>query len=153
MGGKVTSVEIREIEPPREIQAAMNRQMSAERNRRAMVLEADGQREASIKVAEGEKQASILRAEGNKQSDILQAEGQRTAQALRAEGYAVALQHVFAVAQQVDPNTMTVLEVVEDPALPPGLVIEEVRRGYYWKAKVFRFAEVRAVQGRASNED
>jgi molecular chaperone GrpE len=53
----------------------------------------------------------------------------------------------------VDPNAMTVLEVVEDPALPPGLVIEEVRRGYYWKAKVFRFAEVRAVQGRASTED
>ena len=106
-GVKVTSVEIREIEPPKEIQAAMNRQMSAERNRRAMVTEADGQREAAIKVAEGEKQAAILRAEGEKQSSILRAEGERAAQALRAEGYAVALQHIFGIAQQLDPNTMT----------------------------------------------
>lgn len=106
-GVKVTSVEIREIEPPKEIQAAMNRQMSAERNRRAMVTEADGQREAAIKVAEGEKQAAILRAEGEKQSNILRAEGERAAQALRAEGYAVALQHIFSIAQQLDSNTMT----------------------------------------------
>jgi regulator of protease activity HflC (stomatin/prohibitin superfamily) len=106
-GVKVTSVEIREIEPPREIQAAMNRQMSAERNRRAMVTEADGQREAAIKVAEGEKQAAILRAEGEKQAAILAAEGARAAQALRAEGYAVALQHIFGIGQQLDPNTMT----------------------------------------------
>jgi regulator of protease activity HflC (stomatin/prohibitin superfamily) len=106
-GVKVTSVEIREIEPPKEIQAAMNRQMSAERNRRAMVTEADGQREAAIKVAEGQKQASILQAEGEKQANILRAEGERAAQALRAEGYAVALQHIYGIAQQVDPNTMT----------------------------------------------
>ena len=106
-GVKVTSVEIREIEPPREIQAAMNRQMSAERNRRAMVTESDGQREASVKVAEGEKQASILRAEGAKQSAILEAEGERAAQALRAEGYAVALREIFEAAQHVDSNTLT----------------------------------------------
>ncbi len=106
-GVKVTTVEIREIEPPRDIQEAMNRQMSAERNRRAMVTESDGQREAAIKVAEGERQAAILRAEGAKQSAILGAEGARTAQALRAEGYAVALQHIFEIAQQVDTNTMT----------------------------------------------
>ncbi len=106
-GVKVTSVEIREIEPPKEIQAAMNRQMSAERNRRAMVTEADGQREAAIKVAEGEKQAAILRAEGEKQSSILRAEGERAAQALRAEGYAMALRYIFEVAQKIDPNTMT----------------------------------------------
>ena len=60
-GVKVTAVEIREIEPPRDIQDAMSRQMSAERTRRAAVLEADGQREAAIKVAEGEKEAAILR--------------------------------------------------------------------------------------------
>jgi regulator of protease activity HflC (stomatin/prohibitin superfamily) len=106
-GVKVTSVEIREIEPPREIQAAMNRQMSAERNRRAMVTESDGQREASVKVAEGEKQASILRAEGAKQSAILEAEGERAAQALRAEGFAVALREIFETAQHVDSNTLT----------------------------------------------
>ncbi len=106
-GVKVTSVEIREIEPPKEIQAAMNRQMSAERNRRAMVTEADGQREAAIKVAEGEKQAAILRAEGEKQASILRAEGERAAQALRAEGYAMALRYIFEVARGLDPNTMT----------------------------------------------
>lgn len=106
-GVKVTSVEIREIEPPKEIQAAMNRQMSAERNRRAMVTEADGQREAAIKVAEGEKQAAILRAEGEKQASILRAEGERAAQALRAEGYAMALRYISEAAQRIDPNTMT----------------------------------------------
>jgi regulator of protease activity HflC (stomatin/prohibitin superfamily) len=106
-GVKVTAVEIREIEPPREVQDAMNRQMAAERNRRATVTEADGKREASIKVAEGEKQASILRAEGAKQSAILEAEGQRTAQALRAEGFSVALKEIWETANQVDPNTMT----------------------------------------------
>ncbi len=106
-GVKITSVEIREIVPPREIQEAMNRQMSAERNRRAMVTEADGQREAAIKVADGEKQAAILRAEGAKQAAILQAEGERQAQILRAEGFSIALQKITEVARAVDPNTMT----------------------------------------------
>ena len=106
-GVKVTNVEIREIVPPREIQDAMNRQMSAERNRRAQVTESTGQRDASINVADGEKQASILRAEGLKQSAILEAEGQREAQLLKAEGYAAALQRIFSVAQDIDQKTMT----------------------------------------------
>ncbi len=106
-GVKVTAVEIREIIPPREVQEAMNRQMSAERTRRAVVTEADGKRESSIKVAEGEKQAAILRAEGAKQSAILEAEGQRSAQALRAEGFAVALDKIFDVAKTIDNKTMT----------------------------------------------
>ena len=106
-GVKVTNVEIREIVPPREIQDAMNRQMSAERNRRAQVTESTGQRDASINVADGEKQASILRAEGLKQSAILEAEGQREAQLLKAEGYAAALQRIYSVAQDIDSQTMT----------------------------------------------
>ncbi len=106
-GVKVTAVEIREIEMPREVQDAMNRQMAAERNRRATVTEADGKRESSIMVAEGEKRANILRAEGQKQSAILEAEGQRAAQALRAEGFGVALKEIWEAASQVDPNTMT----------------------------------------------
>ena len=106
-GVKVTNVEIREIVPPREIQDAMNRQMSAERNRRAQVTESTGQRDASINVADGEKQASILRAEGLKQSSILEAEGQREAQLLKAEGYAAALQRIYTVAQDIDSQTMT----------------------------------------------
>src|SRR5215470_4261873 len=74
-GMKVTTVEIREIKPPRDVQEAMNRQMTAERERRATVTTASGQREASIAVAEGEKQAAILRSEGLKQSKVLEAEG------------------------------------------------------------------------------
>ena len=106
-GVKVTNVEIREIVPPREIQDAMNRQMSAERNRRAVVTESTGQRDASINVADGEKQAAILRSEGLKQSAILEAEGARESQLLRAEGYAAALQRIYSVAQDIDKQTMT----------------------------------------------
>ena len=106
-GVKVTNVEIREIIPPREVQDAMNRQMSAERIRRAVVTESTGTREAAINVAEGEKQSNILRAEGEKQSNILRAEGERQAQLLRAEGFSSALNKIFEVAQTVDPKTMT----------------------------------------------
>jgi len=106
-GVKVTNVEIREIIPPREVQEAMNRQMTAERVRRAVVTESTGTREAAINVAEGEKQAAILRAEGDKQSSILKAEGEKQAQALRADGYAAALEKIFTAAKTVDQKTMT----------------------------------------------
>jgi regulator of protease activity HflC (stomatin/prohibitin superfamily) len=106
-GVKVTNVEIREINPPREIQDAMNRQMSAERNRRAVVIDSTGQREGAINVADGEKQAAVLRAEGEKQSNILRAEGEKQAQLLRAEGFAAALERIFASAQSIDSKTMT----------------------------------------------
>jgi regulator of protease activity HflC (stomatin/prohibitin superfamily) len=79
----------------------MNRQMSAERTRRAAVTEADGKRQATITVADGERQSQVLRAEGERQ-----------AQMLKAEGYAQALQTVFAAAQQVDAKTMTI-QVIE----------------------------------------
>jgi len=105
-GVKVTAVEIREIVPPREIQDAMTRQMSAERTRRAVVTEAQGKREASITVAEGEKQSAILSAEGKKQAAILEAEGQRSAQVLKAEGFAVALDKIYETAKTVDEKTM-----------------------------------------------
>jgi regulator of protease activity HflC (stomatin/prohibitin superfamily) len=105
-GVKVTGVEIREIVPPREIQQAMNRQMSAERERRAVVLEADGKKQASITVAEGSKQASILQAEGARQAAILQAEGSRQAQMLQAEGYSMALTKIYEAAHTLDPKTM-----------------------------------------------
>jgi regulator of protease activity HflC (stomatin/prohibitin superfamily) len=106
-GVKVTNVEIREIIPPREVQEAMNRQMSAERIRRAVVTESTGTREAAINVAEGEKQAAILRAEGSKQSAILEAEGQQQAQQLKAQGFARALEEIFAAAKTIDQKTMT----------------------------------------------
>ena len=95
-GVKVTTVEIREITPPRDIQDAMNRQMSAERNRRAAILE-----------AEGKKQAAILVAEGDKQSNILQAEGARQSQILRAEGFGLALDKINDAAGHADPRTIT----------------------------------------------
>lgn len=105
-GVKVTSVEIREIEPPRDVQDAMNRQMSAERERRAAVTRAAGEREAAITIAEGERQAAILRAEGHKQSSILAAEGERQAQLLRAQGFAKALEAIYEEAQSIDQNTL-----------------------------------------------
>ncbi len=94
-GNKVTAVEIREILPPREIQEAMTRQMSAERTRRAVVTEAEGKRQATITVAEGEKQSLILRAEGERQSRIL-----------AAEGYSLALSTISEVARGLDDKTM-----------------------------------------------
>lgn len=106
-GIKVTAVEIREIIPPREIQDAMSRQMSAERQRRALVTEADGKREAAIKVAEGERQARVLQAQGEREAEILVAEGQRQARILRAEGFAQGLEKIYQVAQGVDSKTMS----------------------------------------------
>jgi regulator of protease activity HflC (stomatin/prohibitin superfamily) len=121
-GVKVTNVEIREIIPPREIQESMNRQMSAERIRRAVVTESTGTREAAINVAEGEKQAAILKAEGQKQSSILEAEGARKAQELRAEGFAKALANIFATAKTIDQKTMTLqyFETLKDMGANPS---------------------------------
>lgn len=95
-GVKVTAVEIREITPPREIQEAMTRQMSAERSRRATIIEADGHRDAAVRRAEGQKQALVLQAEGDRQAAIL-----------RANGFADALDRVFGVASRVDARTMS----------------------------------------------
>jgi len=106
-GVKVTNVEIREIVPPRDVQESMNRQLTAERTRRAVVTESTGSREAAINVAQGEKQANILRAEGEKQAAILKAEGERQAQVLRAEGYQKALEAIYAAAKEIDQKTMT----------------------------------------------
>src|SRR3989454_3654672 len=94
-GIKVTNVEIREIRPPKDVQDAMVKQMTAERARRAMVLEADGKRESTVLVAEGDKNAAILRAEGEKQSAIL-----------RAEGLNQSLTTVFNAAKGIDAKTM-----------------------------------------------
>ena len=95
-GGKITTVEIREITPPRDVQDAMNRQLSAERTRRAVITESEGARQANINVAEGEKQAAILRAEGQRQAAIL-----------NAEGFSQALERIFNAAKGVDSKTMS----------------------------------------------
>jgi len=106
-GIRVSAVEIKEIEPAPEIQEAMNRQMSAERIRRADVTEAEGKRQASITIAEGDKLAEILRAEGNRQAEILTAEGDQQAAVLRAEGFSTALDRIHQVASDVDTNTIS----------------------------------------------
>lgn len=105
-GVKVTAVEIREVQPPHEVQEAMNRQMTAERVRRATVTEAEGKRQSDVTVAEGEKQAAILRAEGERQAAILRAEAERQASILRAEGFSMALDRINGVAHSVDSRTM-----------------------------------------------
>jgi regulator of protease activity HflC (stomatin/prohibitin superfamily) len=94
-GGKVTTVEIREIIAPRDVQDAMNRMLSAERNRRANITESEGQRQSAINVAEGAKQSAILQAEGDRQAAIL-----------RAEGFSEALQRIFSAAKDIDDKTM-----------------------------------------------
>ncbi len=94
-GGKVTTVEIREILPPPAVQEAMNRQLSAERTRRAVITESEGTRQATINVAEGDKQSAILRAEGDRQAAIL-----------RAQGFSQALQTIFEAAKGIDSKTM-----------------------------------------------
>jgi regulator of protease activity HflC (stomatin/prohibitin superfamily) len=105
-GIKVTNVEIREIRPPKDVQDAMVKQMTAERSRRAMVTQADGQRESTVLVAEGNKNAAILNAEGSKQAAILVAEGDRQAAILRAQGFAQALTQIFSSAKDIDAKTM-----------------------------------------------
>ena len=94
-GGKVTTVEIREITPPRDVQDAMNRQLSAERTRRAVITESEGSRQSAINVAEGQKQSEILKAEGERQAAIL-----------RAEGFSEALTRIYGAAAGIDEKTM-----------------------------------------------
>lgn len=106
-GVKVTTVEIREISPPTEIQAAMTRQMSAERTRRAVVTESDGTKQATITIAEGDRQSAILKAEGKRQATILEAEGSRQSAILQAEGFALALEKIFSAAKGIDEKTMS----------------------------------------------
>jgi len=106
-GIRVMAVEIREVVPPRAVEEAMTRQMAAERNRRATVMEADGQREAAVMIATGKKQATILEAEGSREATILNAEGNKKGAVLEAEGFALALQKVFEVAKDVDSKTLT----------------------------------------------
>ncbi|CAM3045867.1 SPFH domain-containing protein [Williamsia muralis] len=114
-GLRVARVELKSILPPPSIQESMEKQMKADREKRATILTAEGQRESAIKTAEGNKQsqilyaegakaAAILTAEGERQSRILQAQGDRAATYLRAEGEAKSIQKVFAAIKAAKPT-------------------------------------------------
>ena len=114
-GIRVGRVEIKAIDPPPSIQESMERQMKADREKRATILTAEGQRESAIRSAEGQKQAQILTAEGRKQAAILEAEadrqsrilraqGERAAQYLQAQGEAKAIEKVFAAIKAGRPT-------------------------------------------------
>src|SRR5437762_8977645 len=90
-GVKVTRVDVKNINPPEDVRVTMEKQMTAERNRRALVSQAEGERQAAITRAEGEKQAAVTRSEGEKQSSILQAEGAAEARQRNAQGEAQAI--------------------------------------------------------------
>src|SRR5437867_8042043 len=98
-GVKVTRVDVKNINPPEDVRITMEKQMTAERNRRALVLQAEGDRQAAITRAEGEKQAAVTRAEGEKQSAILAAEGAAQARLRNAEAEAEAIGQVASAMQ------------------------------------------------------
>ena len=103
-GLRVARVELRSIDPPPSIQDSMEKQMRADREKRAMILTAEGTREASIKQAEGQKQSQILAAEAERQSRILRAQGERAAQYLQAQGEAKAIEKTFAAIKAGRPT-------------------------------------------------
>lgn len=104
-GVKVNRVELQDIIPPSDIQSAMEKQMKAERDRRAAILEAEGLKKSAVLKAEGEKEAAINRAEGDKQANILRAEGVAQARILEADGEKEAIQRIInALADKGQPD-------------------------------------------------
>jgi len=103
-GVKVTRVDVKNINPPEDVRITMEKQMTAERNRRALVLQAEGDRQAAITRAEGEKQAAVTRAEGEKQSAILAAEGAAQARLRNAEAESEALGRIAQAIPGGDPG-------------------------------------------------
>ena len=97
-------MEIKSVDPPQDIRAAMEKQMRAERDRRAAILTAEGEKQAQILTAEGAKQAAVLNAEGAQQAAVLDAEGERQAAILRAEGEAKAIDTVFKAIHEGKPD-------------------------------------------------
>jgi len=107
-GVKVTRVELKNIEPPPDIKQTMEKQMTAERNRRAVVTEAEGTKQSAILAAEGQKQAAIVAAEGRREAAILDADGKAQALLRIAEGEAKAIAAISAALGQRDPTAYLV---------------------------------------------
>jgi regulator of protease activity HflC (stomatin/prohibitin superfamily) len=103
-GIKVKRVEIKSIDPPPSIKDAMEKQMRADRDKRASILTAEGQRQSAILTAEGNKQSAILNAEGDRESQILRAQADRESQILRAQGEGQAIQTVFQAIHDGNPD-------------------------------------------------
>jgi len=103
-GIRINRVEIKSVDPPPDIRTAMEKQMRAERDRRAAILTAEGEKQSQILTAEGQRQAAVLSAEGAKQAAVLQAEGERQAAILRAEGEAKAIDTVFTAIHEGKPD-------------------------------------------------
>jgi len=110
-GVRVDAVEIKEVDPVGPVKSAMEEQTSAERQRRAAVLRADGEKRSAILVAEGQKRSRILQAEGVRQSQILEAEGARVATILEAQGEAQRLRILSLGATVLDSKALTVLSL------------------------------------------
>ena len=110
-GVKIEAVEIREVDPARKVKDSMEEQTSAERKRRAAILEADGQKRAAILEAEGRKKSMILQAEGQRQSMILEAEGKRLATILEGQGEAQRLRIMSVGASAMDSKALSVLSM------------------------------------------
>ena len=110
-GVKIEAVEIREVDPAKKVKDSMEEQTSAERKRRAAILEADGMKRAAVLEAEGKKRSRILEAEGLRQSMILEAEGRRLATILEGQGEAQKLRIMSVGAASMDSKAMTVLSM------------------------------------------
>jgi regulator of protease activity HflC (stomatin/prohibitin superfamily) len=104
-GVKVTRVDVKNINPPEDVRITMEKQMTAERNRRALILQAEGEKQAAITRAEGEKQAAITRSEGERESAILQADGAAQARLKAAGADAQAIAQIAQVVGQPDQVT------------------------------------------------
>jgi regulator of protease activity HflC (stomatin/prohibitin superfamily) len=103
-GVRVNRIELKSIDPPQSIQEAMEKQMRAERSKRAAVLQAEGEKQSAILTAEGQRQATILRAEADKLAAVLSAQGEKEAAVLRAQGQGEAIETVFAAIHRGNPT-------------------------------------------------